>query len=47
MANQGSMINFIVVNSRVRFEINKGNAAKYNLLVSSSLLELSTKVYDK
>ena len=28
MANQGSMINFIVVNSRVRFEINKGNAAK-------------------
>ena len=47
MANQGSMINFIVVNSRVRFEINKGNVEKFNLLVSSSLLELSTRVFEK
>ena len=47
MANQGSMINFVVINSRVRFEINKSNVEKYNLQVSSSLLELSTKVYDK
>ncbi len=46
LANQGSMINFIVVNSRVRFEINKGNAEKFDLLVSSSLLELSTRVYE-
>jgi YfiR/HmsC-like len=47
MANRGSMINFILVNSRVRFEINKGNVEKFKLMLSSTLLELSTKVIDK
>ena len=47
MANRGSMINFVLVNSRVRFEINKGNVTRDKLMLSSTLLELSTNVIDK
>lgn len=43
-AKQGSAINFIVVESRQKFELNQGNAEKYNLKVSSSLVALAIPV---
>ena len=44
MAKQASAINFIVVNSRQKFELNKKNAEKYNLRVSSNLVSLAVLV---
>ncbi len=43
-AKQGSAINFIVVDSRQKFELNQTNAEKYNLKVSSSLVALAIPV---
>lgn len=45
-AKQGSAINFIVVESRQKFELNKANAEKYNLKVSAQLVTLSIPVED-
>jgi hypothetical protein len=44
LAKQGSAINFIVVDSRQKFELNQTNAEKYNLKVSSSLVALAIPV---
>lgn len=46
LAKQGSAINFIVVESRQKFELNKANAEKYNLKVSAQLVTLSIPVED-
>lgn len=45
-AKQGSAINFTVVESRQKFELNKANAEKYNLKVSAQLVTLSIPVED-
>jgi len=45
MAKKGSAINFIGINIKLNFELNKGNAEKYDLQVSSSLLPLAIIVY--
>lgn len=44
MARQGSAINFVVKNNRPAFEINKSNAEKHDLKVSSTLLPLAIVV---
>lgn len=44
LAKQGSAINFIVENNKQRFELNKINAEKYNLKVSSTLEALAVPV---
>lgn len=41
-----SAINFVVVNYRQRFELNKKNFSKYNLKLSSQLEKLATKVIE-
>jgi hypothetical protein len=46
-AKQGSAINFVVVDNRQKFELNKANAEKYNLKVSAQLVTLSIPVEDK
>ncbi len=45
-AKQGSAINFVVVDNRQKFELNKANAEKYNLKVSAQLVTLSIPVED-
>ncbi len=44
MAKQGAAINFTVIDNKQKFELNKGNAEKYDLKVSSSLSNLAIKV---
>lgn len=44
MAKQSSAINFIVLNNRQKFELNKKNAEKYSLKVSSNLASLAILV---
>jgi Fe-S cluster assembly iron-binding protein IscA len=44
MAKQGAAINFVVNNNKQQFELNKSNAEKYKLKVSSSLVNLSIPV---
>lgn len=44
MAKQGSAINFVVVENKQKFELNKSNAEKYNLKVSSNLISLAITV---
>lgn len=46
-AAQGSAINFVVVENRQKFELNKANAEKYNLKVSAQLVTLSIPIEDK
>ncbi len=46
-AKQGSAINFVVVDNRQKFELNKANAEKYSLKVSAQLVTLSIPVEDK
>ena len=41
MAKQGAAINFISVDNKQKFELNKSNASKYDLKVSSSLINLA------
>jgi hypothetical protein len=45
-AKQGSAINFVVVDNRQKFELNKANAEKNNLKVSAQLVTLSIPVED-
>lgn len=44
LAKKGSGINFVVMNNKQRFEINKSNIEKHNLKVSNSLLSLAITV---
>lgn len=44
MAKQGAAINFIVIENKQKFELNKSNAEKQNLKVSSSLMNLAILV---
>lgn len=41
LARQGSAINFVVQDNKTKFELNKANAEKYNLKVSSNLSSLA------
>ncbi|GAB4143512.1 MAG: hypothetical protein Fur0041_18610 [Bacteroidia bacterium] len=43
-AKQGAAINFVVIENRQKFELNKANAEKYNLKVSSTLESLAIPV---
>lgn len=42
---QGAAINFLVVNSKLTFDLKTSNAKKYNINVSSSLNQLANKVH--
>jgi hypothetical protein len=44
MIKLGSAINFVVQDSKLKFELNKSNAQKYNLAVGSSLLPFAILV---
>lgn len=44
LARQGSAINFVVQDNKTKFELNKANAEKYNLKVSSNLSSLAIVV---
>lgn len=44
MARQGAAINFISVDNKQKFELNKSNVEKYDLKVSSSLVNLAIVV---
>lgn len=44
LARQGAAINFVVQENKTKFELNKGNAEKYNLKVSSNLASLAIVV---
>ena len=44
LARQGSAINFIIVGSRQKFELNKNTVSKYNLKVASVLEKLAVLV---
>lgn len=44
LARQGAAINFVVQENKTKFELNKGNAEKYDLKVSSNLLSLAIVV---
>jgi Fe-S cluster assembly iron-binding protein IscA len=44
LARQGAAINFVVQESKQKFELNRGNAEKYNLKVSSNLASLAIVV---
>lgn len=41
LARQGAAINFVVQDNKTKFELNKANAEKYNLKVSSNLSSLA------
>ena len=41
MAKQGAAINFISIDNKQKFELNKSNVEKYDLKVSSSLINLA------
>ena len=44
MALQGSAINFVIVGSHQKFELNKANVSKHNLKVASILENLAVLV---
>ena len=44
MARQGSAINFVIVESRQKFELNKNTVTKHNLKVASTLERLAVLV---
>ena len=45
-SRQGGMVNFVVQDNRVRFEINADAAQRAGLKISSKLLQLATIVQD-
>ena len=47
LARKGSVINFIVVNNKVQFEINTKSAERANLKISSQLLKIARIVKDE
>ncbi|MGL4596111.1 MAG: YfiR family protein [Bacteroidia bacterium] len=44
LAGKGSAINFVIVENKQKFELNKTNAEKYSLKVSSALVNLAIPV---
>lgn len=44
MAKQGAAINFVSIDNKQKFELNKSNVEKYDLKVSSSLINLAIVV---
>ena len=44
MAKQGASINFVSIDNKQKFELNKSNLAKMDLKVSSSLVQLAIVV---
>lgn len=44
LAKQGAAINFLIVDNKQKFELNKSNAEKYNLKVSTTLLQLAIPI---
>lgn len=44
MAKQGAAINFVSIDNKQKFELNKSNVEKYDLKVSSSLVNLAIVV---
>lgn len=44
LAKQGAGINFVIVDSKQKIELNKANIEKYKLKVATTLLEMSVKV---
>ncbi len=42
--NSGSMINFVIRDDKLKFEIHKGNAAKFGLQISSKLEAMSNAI---
>ena len=44
LAKQGAAINFIVIDSKQKFELNRANAEKYDLKVSNNLTSLAILV---
>ncbi len=45
LAKQGAGINFVIVDNKQKFELNKTNISKYNLKVSTSLTNLAILVH--
>ncbi len=45
-AREGGMINFVFIDKKVRFEINKKSAEEAGLAISSKLLKLAHDVYE-
>lgn len=43
-ARQGAAINFVIVQNKQKFELNRSNAEKYNLKVSTTLVQLAIPV---
>jgi hypothetical protein len=44
LAKKGSAINFVLLENKIKFELNKSNAEKYGIQVSSKLEPLAIKV---
>lgn len=44
LAKQGAAINFVVIDNKQKFELNKANAEKYSLKVANSLSQLAIVV---
>lgn len=44
-ARAGGIINFVLINGKLRFEINASSARRADLAINSELLKLATKVY--
>jgi YfiR/HmsC-like len=44
LAGKGAAINFVIVDNKQKFELNKSNAEKYSLKVSSALVNLAIPV---
>lgn len=45
LAKQGAAINFVIMDNKQKFELNRSNAEKYNLKVSSNLATLAIANY--
>jgi hypothetical protein len=43
LTNSGAVIDFTIVDGKLRFRVNEENAKKHNLLISSQLIQLSMK----
>lgn len=42
----GGMINFVIINDKVRFEISNANAQRSRLIISAQLLKLASRIID-
>jgi hypothetical protein len=44
LAKEGAAINFVVIDNKVKFELNESNADKYGLKVSSALAQIAVPI---